>query len=89
MNQETETPRLDAIVSLSYDELTGCWIDGDGQAWTVSATADIVDFVRDMKDNSRKCPLCRRRFGTTKEPDYARRRNHVLNDHSSWSRRSG
>ena len=72
---------------LFYDPATACWIDTEGQAWTVSATKDIVDLVRDLKDDSRKCPLCRRRFGTSKDPDYAMRRMHLLNDHSTFARR--
>lgn len=81
----TSRTAVESVVHLSYDEKTGCWIDSDGQAWTVSATADIVDLVRGLPDDRSKCPLCRRRFGTKKQPDFHARKLHLLNDHSSWS----
>ena len=87
MENALQAAPVDRLVRLSYDEVTGCWMDDEGQAWTVTATADIVDLVRTMADESNECPICGKRFGTKRKPTFKRRRDHVLNGHSSWSRR--
>lgn len=58
---------------LRYDDSVACWIDKEGNAWTIAVVASVVRAARDANGTTR-CTICGRDQKTDK-----RRRTHMLN----------